>query len=144
MNPSSAHTPVFQSVPRGMSGQAAMPTVAGFTAAANAVCTEAEGKIGPIVGDIIGKGDAATDADRTAAVTALLAAVRAEISGLAAVPAPVEKAVAYAAMIDSAKAAAATVEKQGAGFWLTQDDPFADTNAKAKALGLDACAGAPS
>lgn len=128
----------------GSDDNAKATSTAEFTTAAEAACTTAGSKIDPIVGGIMGMGSAATDADRAKAAAELLAVVKTEIADLAAVRAPADKQAAYAEMVTSARTAAAALEKQGGGFWLDETDPFAETNTKAKALGLTACAGEPS
>lgn len=112
-----------------------------FRDKANAVCTAAEAELAPIFGEIFPKLETATDAERQTATDGLLRVMDKEIDDLDALTAPDSIIDDVDAMLAEARAAASTVREQGAGFWLDDKDPFAETNQRAAALGLDACAG---
>ena len=114
-------------------------TRAQFTEQANAICVEADARIGEAVGPIFA-GEPTAD-ELQEALDAIVATSRDTADQLDALAPPSDRTDEFDQMLVAFDAANDEAESQGLAFFETDDDPWAPVGAIAGDLGLDACAG---
>lgn len=114
-------------------------TQAQFTEQANAICVEADAKIGEVVGPVF-SGEPTPD-ELQAALDTIVSTSRDTADRLRELSPPSDIADQVGDMLAAFDAANDEAESQGLGFFEGADDPWAPVGVIAGNLGLDACAG---
>jgi hypothetical protein len=111
---------------------------AAYRAQAQDICRAGNTAIAKVGADLGDGQPAAEQLDAALAKTTDL--LDQELEQLGHLKPPADLAAGVDAMLASVRATLARLQQQGGRALLSQDDPFAEANAKAEALGLDACA----
>lgn len=116
-------------------------TKADFTEQANAICGQSNQEIGQIVGQLFSAEDA-TEADQQAVLDQIVTISDRVHDDLAALVPPKDMQGDVDQMLEMLSSGTDEAEGQGGtGFFQSDDNPWAEANALAGELGLDACAG---
>lgn len=114
-------------------------TQAQLTEQANAICIDADAKIGEVLGPIF-SGEPSPD-ELQEALDAIVSTSRDTADRLGELSPPSDMSGDFDDMLTAFDAANDQAESQGLGFFETDDDPWAPVGVIAGNLGLDACAG---
>jgi hypothetical protein len=110
-----------------------------FVEQANALCTDNDAHIGEVIGELFATGEPAP-ADMQAALNEIVATRRTLADDLDALAELSEQSDEVAGMVTALDAATDDAESQDAVAFASDDNPWADAQAMAAGLGLDACA----
>lgn len=111
-----------------------------FVSQANAICTEGNAAIDEVVEEMVAGGGAPSDEEAQKLLEVILTNVRGQLDDIEELSPPEDLEDDVDDLISSARDEADALEEAGVAAIESGEPPFAESNAKAGELGLEACA----